>query len=194
MSIGVKFFGGGAILMILLLGIGFVLPGTWTVERSHTLASSPEAVFPYLNSPATWEAWVPWPEAGARFEGPPQGPGSARGWDDPEWGDGVFTITAEDPLRSVSYRVDVEEGRMTTTGTVTLLPRGDSTTVHWREEGDFGWNPLMGWVARFMDQLQGRELERSLVRLEEVVTGTAAPDPAPPAPDGQEGAAPEPSP
>lgn len=186
MSIGVKFFGGGALLMILFLGIGLVLPGEWAVERSRTVPAHPEAIFPYLNSPARWEAWVPWPEAGARFDGPSEGPGAARAWDDPEWGDGVFTITEEEAPRSVSYTVAVEEGRMTTRGTVTLDGTGDSTRVLWREEGDFGWNPLMGWVARFMDRLQGRELERSLVRLEEVVTGAPAPDeqgaPEPPGP------------
>lgn len=186
MSIGVKFFGGGAVLMLLFLGVGFLLPGSWAVERERTLPAPPEAIFPYLNSPARWEAWVPWPEAGARFEGPPEGPGAARGWDDPEWGDGLFTITAQDAPLRVAYEVAVEEGRMITRGTVTLDPRGDSTRVRWREEGDFGRNPLMGWVARFMDRLQGRELERSLARLEEVVDGTPDPDdqgaPAPPVP------------
>lgn len=175
MSIGVKFFGGGALLLLLFLGVGMVLPGRWAVERDRTVAASPEAIFPYLNSPTRWEAWVPWPEAGARFEGPPEGPGAARAWDDPEWGDGVFTITAQDTPRSVAYEVAVEEGTMITRGTVTLTPLGDSTRVLWREEGDFGWNPLMGWVARFMDRLQGRELERSLARLEEVVGVSAGP-------------------
>lgn len=171
MSIGVKFFGGGALLLLLFLGIGFALPGTWEVSRQHLVAAPPEAVFPHLDSPARWEGWVPWPETGARFEGPPEGVGAARGWDDPEWGDGLFTLTAVDPLRRVDYTVEVEEGRMRTEGTLTLTPWEGGTLVEWTERGDFGWNPLMGWVARFMDRLQGRELERSLARLEGLVTG-----------------------
>ena len=171
MSIGVKFFGGGALLLFLFLGAGFLLPGEWTVERSRTIGAPPEVVFPYLNAPARWESWTPWPEAGAAFGGPAEGPGASRSWDDPEWGDGIFTLTHEEPLRSVSYQVLVEEGRMETRGTLTLIPDAGGTLVQWREQGDFGWNPLMGWVARYMDRLQGRELERSLARLESVVTG-----------------------
>lgn len=173
MSIGVKFFGGGALLLLLFLGIGFALPGTWEVTRSHAVAAPPAAIFPHLDSPARWEGWVPWPEAGARFDGPASGVGASRSWDDPEWGDGTFTVTAVEPERSVEYTVAVEEGRMRTEGRIVLTPEAGGTRVDWTERGDFGWNPLMGWVARYMDRLQGRELERSLVRLDGLVTGAA---------------------
>jgi hypothetical protein len=174
-SIGVKFFGGGALLLLLFLAVGFALPGTWEVRRSHLVAAAPEAVFPHLDSPARWESWVPWPEVGARFDGPPEGVGASRSWDDPEWGDGTFTLTVVEPHRTVEYSVVVEEGRMRTDGRLLLTPRDGGTLVEWSERGDFGWNPLMGWVARFMDRLQGRELERSLARLEGVVTGSTPP-------------------
>lgn len=172
MSIGVKFFGGGALLLLVFLVTGLLLPGTWEVSRSHQVAAPPEAVFPYLDSPARWETWVPWPETGAAFQGPAEGVGASRSWDDPEWGDGTFTLTAVEPSRLVAYTVEVEEGRMRTDGRLVLTPVQGGTLVEWTERGDFGWNPLMGWVARFMDHLQGRELERSLDRLDGVVTGT----------------------
>lgn len=153
------------------LVIGLLLPGRWQVQRSHLLAAPPEEIFPWLDSPARWAAWVPWPEAGASFAGPPEGVGASRSWADPEWGEGTFTLTRVEPPSRVEYRVEVEEGRMTTLGTILLVPQDGGTRVEWQEEGDFGWNPLMGWVARFMDRLQGRELERSLVRLDALVRG-----------------------
>lgn len=179
MSLAVRFFGGGAVLLLLFLGIGFVLPGNWTVERQAVLPVPPEEVFPFLDSPEGWAEWTPWPESGAERSGPPRGTGSSRRWDDAEWGDGIFTITAAEPPRSIAYRVEVEEGSLVTEGSILLEPaHGDSTLARWVETGDFGWNPLLGWISLLMDRLQGREMERSLHRLGERVSRPAPPTPA----------------
>jgi len=174
MSIGVRFFGAGALLLILFLGIGFLLPGRWAIEREHTIAATPAEIVPYLDSPTGWEAWVPWPEAGAALSGPERGEGATRSWDDAEWGDGVFTIVRVEGDRRVEYEVTVEEGTMRTRGSLTLTPVQGGTRVVWEETGDFGRNPLMGWMARLMDKVQGRELERSLIRLEELLVAPTA--------------------
>jgi len=42
----------------------------------------------------------------------------------------------------------------------------------WRERGDFGWNPLLGYVARTMDRTQGAQMEAALARLAERVRAT----------------------
>ena len=68
----------------------------------------------------------------------------------------------------VRYRVEVEGGSMITEGTIDLERLADGTEgtrVTWRETGDFGWNPILGYVARAMDRLQGREMEVGLERL-----------------------------
>jgi len=87
-------------------------------------------------------------------------------WNDNELGNGTFEIIEAAPPNRLRYRVEVQGGSMRTEGTFTLRPEGAGSRVTWREEGDFGWNPLMGYWALFMARAQGRELEKALGRLE----------------------------
>ena len=161
----VKFFSFLAVVFISLLAIGLILPGTWEVERSLEMPAVPEQVFAYVNDVSLWDAWTDWPEAAAERFGPPSGVGAGRSWNDPEFGDGVFTIVESVAGERVRYRVEVEGGSMITEGTIALARLDDGTRVTWRETGDFGWNPVLGYVARAMDRLQGREMEVGLERL-----------------------------
>ncbi len=163
----VKFFSFLAVVFISLLLIGLILPGTWAVERSLEMPAVPERVFAYVNDVSLWDAWTDWPEAAAERFGPSSGVGAGRSWDDPEFGDGVFTIVESVAAERVRYRVEVEDGSMITEGTIALDRLEDGTRVTWRETGDFGWNPILGYVARAMDRLQGREMEVGLERLSE---------------------------
>jgi uncharacterized protein YndB with AHSA1/START domain len=164
-SIGTKVLGGGAALLVLFLLVGYLLPGTWAAERSIEIGAPPEGVFPLLDAPDAWRRWTQWPDTGIVAEGPARGPGSRLAWNDRELGEGSFEIVeAESPAR-LSYTVAVQGGSMRTTGTMRLEPIAGGVLVHWREEGDFGWNPLMGYWARAMERAQGTEMEKSLSRL-----------------------------
>jgi hypothetical protein len=71
---------------------------------------------------------------------------------------------------------------------VRLSPEGPGTRIAWREEGDFGRNPLMGYWARFMERAQGTELEKALDRLDALAgeaPAEASADPSPEAPEGR---------
>ena len=154
-------------LLVLGLVIGIALPGSWEVERSATVSAPPAAVFPWLDDPRRWDEWAPLGDVTATFTGPQRGAGATRRWDHPELGDGLFAIVSTVPDREVSYRVEVQEGRMITEGTLRLEPEGTGTRVVWRERGDFGNNPLLGYVARTMDRAQGAQMERALTTLGE---------------------------
>ncbi|HKJ01612.1 MAG TPA: SRPBCC family protein, partial [Longimicrobiales bacterium] len=161
-SPGTRILAGGALVLGLFLAVGFLLPGTWSAERTTTLHAPPETVFPLVDAPRAWRRWTAWPDSGLVAQGPDRGAGARLVWDDPELGDGSFEIVAVEPLRSVRYEVRVQGGGMHTDGTFLLEPEGAGTRVTWREEGDFGRNPLMGYWARFMARAQGRELEKAL--------------------------------
>ena len=166
-----RILGFFAILLALFLGVGIILPGTWATERSAILHAPPEEVFPWVNRAGGWEEWTLWPDAGRYVEGPSEGVGAVRGWDDPNYGAGRFTIIASQPDRSMAYRVEVEDGAITVLGSLVLDDLGDSTRVTWREEGDFGLNPLLGYAARGMERSQGAQLEQGLARLEALLKG-----------------------
>jgi len=175
LSFGTKILGGAAALLMVLLLVGYLLPAEWEAEAESTLAAAPDRVFEQVATPEGWRAWTPWPDSGVVRAGPERGPGARLDWDDRELGSGTFTIVELDPPRLVRYAVDVSGGAMRTAGSITLAPAHGGTHVVWRESGDLGRNPLMGYWARSMRRAQSAELAKGLERLEALVTGVLPP-------------------
>ena len=57
------------------------------------------------------------------------------------------------------------EGGASVTGELTIEAVEGESLVTWREEGDFGRNPLMGYVARGMSESQGTQMAEGLEKL-----------------------------
>jgi hypothetical protein len=185
---GTFVLGGGAVLLIAFLAVGVLLPGSWDAEAEAVLAAPLPAVLARIDSPEGWAAWTPWPDSTTR-SGPPRGAGAAIAWDSRDLGAGSFRIV-EASEAGIAYAVTVEGtggSAMETHGTIRLDGVDGGTHVSWREEGDLGSNPLMGYWALSMDRAQSAELQKSLDRLAEVlseaVEGTDASRAEPAAPD-----------
>jgi hypothetical protein len=168
-SFGTVILGGGAVLLSLFLLIGFLLPQSWQAEASALIAAPPSAIYPLLDSPEGWRRWTPWPESGVQRSGPSRGEGATLSWDDPELGAGSFAIVSATEQR-VDYAVRVDEGAMRTDGTLSLTSEAGGVRVQWREQGDLGWNPLMGYWALSLSRAQSEELAKGLERLGALVT------------------------
>lgn len=173
-SLGTTVLGAGALLLLTFLGVGFILPGTWTAERSGVVHAPPEVVYALVDAPEAWRRWTSWPDSGLVVEGPERGVGARMAWNDTNLGDGAFEIVTATPFETVRYHVAVQDGAMQTDGTLRLDPSPEGTRVAWREDGDFGRNPLMGYWARFMARAQGAELEKSLARLDSLASAEAS--------------------
>jgi hypothetical protein len=158
--------------LTLFLLIGYLLPGDWEAHATRVVVGVPEDVLPYVDSPEGWQRWTPWPEDGVERSGPDRGAGARISWDDPELGSGSLTIDESGP-EGIGYSVDVGDGAMLSTGTITLVPDGEGVRVDWYEEGDLGRNPLMGYWALSMGRAQGEEMAKGLERLDSLVTGSA---------------------
>jgi len=152
-----------AMLLLVVVGVGFALPGTWQARQARELGASPEEVFRYVGTVDGWSEWTPMPFVGGARSGPDQGPGATLSWDDPQWGEGSWTLTALESPRHMQYEVSVEGGALRTWGDVTLSPaEGGGTLIEWQERGDFGWNPLLSFMALGMSRMQGEEMSKSL--------------------------------
>lgn len=173
--IGGIFLGTIALIILGFLAVGFFLPSGWSAERSVRIEAPPESIFPYLSSAEAWGEWTPSPEVGVELFGPEEGVGSGRRWDDEVYGQGEFIIGEIQAPSSMGYDVAVEGGAIRITGSISLTDEGGATHVQWREEGDFGWNPLLGYLARRMNELQGAQLEASLDTLRRLVEGVGEP-------------------
>lgn len=166
---GTIVLGGGALLLVVFLAVGFLLPSAWEA-RAETIVDAPaRAIMPLIDSPEGWTRWTTWPDSGTARTGPARGAGASVAWDDRELGSGRFTIDEVRPDRSVAYSVEVEGvggAAQRTTGEISLGEApGGGTLLRWREEGDLGTNPLMGYWARSMRRMQSSEMAKSLDRL-----------------------------
>jgi hypothetical protein len=165
MKIMKLFISGLALVLLAFIGIGFALPGTWSAERERVLGAGPGSVRPLLEDLAAWPEWSSMGQVEGELSTPSSGVGATLSWDDPQWGQGVFTLTEAGP-DGVAYEVRVEDGSLQTWGRIDLASEAGGTRVTWREQGDFGWNPLLSWFALGMERIQGAELEKSLDALE----------------------------
>ena len=172
---GTLVLGGGAVVLVVFLLVGLLLPGSWSARAEATLPADTDALLAWLDSPEGWSAWTPWPDSTDRT-GPARGAGATIAWDSRELGVGSFGIDAAGP-GGVAYSVRVAGdggSEMRTSGRITLTPVDGGTRVSWVEEGDLGSNPLMGYWALAMDGAQSTELAKSLDRLAEIVDEAAA--------------------
>lgn len=127
-----------------------------------------DIVFQFLDSPEGWQAWTPWPESGVERSGPERGTGATLSWDDQELGTGSFIIQGLEEYSMVKYQVEVGDGAMQASGTITLTPENQGVRITWFEEGDLGPNPLMGYWALSMSRAQSDELVKGIERLSEL--------------------------
>ena len=159
-----KVFGGIGTILVALMLIGFVLPGTWSAEASIQIEAAPTEVLPFLNDLSRWDAWTNWGELDSELSDPSRGVGASRSWDDPNYGSGSVTITSSGPPTFVRYEVEIAGGA-SVDGELGIEDLGGASRVTWREEGDLGRNPLMGYVARSMAKSQGAQLAEGLEKL-----------------------------
>ena len=159
-----KVFGGLAAVLLTLMLIGLVLPGTWSAEASIQIEATPREIFPYLEDLGRWDQWTNWGDIDSELSDPSRGTGASRSWDDPNFGSGSVTIIDSGLPISVTYEVKVGDNA-SVFGELTIEAVGEASRVRWREEGDFGRNPLMGYVARGMSESQGAQLAEGLEKL-----------------------------
>jgi len=176
---GARIFGALAGILLLYLLVGLLLPGTWTATEEAVLPVPPSAVYPYLSRISAWGAWTPFPETGLEVFGPSDGVGAGVRWDDPRYGKGEARIVEARQDTAVGYEVLIEGGALKIRGSLTLIAEGEGSRVRWVENGDFGWNPLMGYAARGMASTQGEAMKSSLLRLAAELT-RQKPDPTAP--------------
>ncbi|MFP3947828.1 MAG: SRPBCC family protein [Gemmatimonadota bacterium] len=164
-SVLARVFGGVALLLLTFIGIGVLLPGEWTVEARTVVNVPPDSVYRELSRVGSWSEWMPWPESGAEFGGPPSGAGASFRWDDEVYGSGSFTIEDAATDRHVAYRVSVEDDAVVVHGRMELRPVDEGTEIRWTEEGDAGWNPLVAFAALTQGDRQATQLQDTLDRL-----------------------------
>lgn len=162
------------VLILLLVGVSYLLPGKAEVSRSITIDAPSSAIFPYVNSMQETEKWSPWlardPETKLAYSGPEAGVGNILNWssENPQVGSGSQEIVESIPDQLVKTALDF--GPMgTASASFELKPEGDQTQVTWGFESELGLNPMSRWMGLMMDEWVGGDYERGLNNLKTLV-------------------------
>lgn len=158
----------GTVLLI-VVGVGIVLPSRYEVRRSVHIEAPPEKVYDLVVDTRRWKDWSVWtrrdPAMRVIYSGPPFGMGAKWSWDSKTEGRGSMEFMHVDPNRRVDYRLVFPEFNMTSRGAIVLQPARGGTDVVWTHAGDTGPNPLRHYFAAAMDHMVGPDFEQGLANL-----------------------------
>ena len=160
-----------ALVVAVLAAIGFLLPRSYRVERTATIAAAPEAVYPLVGDLARWREWSPWaardPRMETTFAATTTGPGAWTQWRSTSQGGGRAEILEARPPELLRYRMSFVGLPVDCDGTFALVGTGGGRGTHvtWTSEGRLGWSPLARWFGLLLRRAEGRELEQGLAAL-----------------------------
>lgn len=167
---------GLAVLMVVLVGVGFLLPSTARVERSTVVKAAPEDVFVIVNDLTRFKEWNPWsenePKMALTLSGPPMGVGATMTWSSDVLGAGRLEIVESTPYSAVRLKL-LFDGAGEGHATLSLAPTMGGTNVVWSYEADLGFNPVSRYLGLLMDQWVGADYARGLARLKVLVEALA---------------------
>ncbi len=158
------------VLVVLLAGIGMLLPRQVHVERSIVIDAPRATVFALLDGFKQFNKWSPWaaldPNATYTREGPEFGVGAKQSWvGDPKTvGSGSQEVVELKPLELVKTRLDVS-GMGPATARFALAPETSATKVTWSLDSDMGAGPIGRYFGLMMDRWIGSDYEKGLAGL-----------------------------
>ena len=163
-------------IVVLLLGIGLVLPSTFKVQRSVDIAATAERIYPLIVDPREWKKWSAWnardPAMKIAYSGPGSGSGAKWAWESASEGTGEMTFTSVVPNQRVDYALYFPDFQMRSAGEIKLEPVARGTRVTWTNQGDVGANPINRYFAQVMDRLVGPDFEEGLKNLKALAERT----------------------
>jgi hypothetical protein len=176
MTILLRAIGGLAALLIALVLVGFVLPGSFRVERTVLVQSSAEKVFVQVADLRNWPAWGVWfdrdPGMTKTYSARTAGVGANVAWESKSEGNGSVEVTVHEPPSHVEYTLRFPDFDMSSRGSFLIKPAAGGVEVTWRDEGELARNPIHRWMGLFMDRLVGPDFEAGLAKLKQVVEKT----------------------
>jgi len=157
------------IIALAIVGIGFLLPSKFQVQRSIEINAPPKKVYDLVVEPRRWAEWSVWtrrdPAMKITYSGPPFGMGARWSWQSKSEGNGSMELTRVEPDRAVEYALSFSDFGMRSAGVLRLEPAGERTRVTWSTAGDVGGNPIKHYLAAAMDRMVGPDFDAGLANL-----------------------------
>ena len=157
--------------VVLLVAVAFLLPSTYSAQRSTTINAPAEKVFPLIANQKEWKRWSVWnqrdPNMQMTYAGPEGAVGSKWNWKSKSEGNGGMEWSAVEANKRVGFVLTME-GMSPSTGELQLTPQGNGCRVVWTMNGDAGMNPIVRWFGLFMDKMVGPDFDAGLTNLKKL--------------------------
>jgi hypothetical protein len=168
------------LIVVVLVLAGFLLyvltrPNELRVERKGRMRARPEQLFEELNDLRRWVGWSPWerldPAMVKTHSGAERGVGAIYSWKgNAKVGEGRMEILESSPPTLVRIKLDfIKPFPSSNTTTFTLAPQGEFTEMTWAMRGPAGFMTKLMCVFMDLDQAIGKDFERGIANLREVV-------------------------
>ena len=170
----VMILGAAAAAVLGFFGFAATRPNDFRTQRRAHINAPPDRVFANLVDFRQWAAWSPWealdPSMKKTHSGASTGPGAVYAWEgNSKVGTGRMEITAAEPARSVTIKLDFLKPFEAHNTTVFLLePRDGGTDVTWTMSGARPFMMKVMGIFMNMDELVGKDFEKGLGSLQEV--------------------------
>lgn len=162
------------VLLIVAIGVSYLFPGSFRVERSIEIDAPAPAVFARVADLRQWASWTPWqakdPAMTITYSEVSSGRGAWQKWAGPRAGKGELTVTVHEPPGRLEYDLFFPEFGMQSKGEVVIAPAagGAGVRVTWSDSGDLGLNPVNRWLGLFLDRMVGGDFEAGLAKLKTI--------------------------
>ena len=157
-----------AIIAILL--VAAMKPATFHVERSTTIAATPEKISPLVDDFHNWDQWSPWahldPNMHVIYSGATAGQGAVYEWQgNKKVGKGRMEILSAQPT-ATSIKLDfLQPFESHNHSNFLLQPEGNVTRVTWTMDGPNTFMSKLMSVFVSMDKMIGKDFEAGLGNL-----------------------------
>lgn len=161
-----------AIAVILVLAA--MKPDNFVVQRSLTIKSPPEKIYPLIADFHRWTQWSPYEKLDPALQRTYSGADSSKGaiyeWSgNKKAGKGRMEITAANEPNDIVIQLDfIEPFAARNTAEFTLAPNGDSTTVTWSMRGSSPFIAKIMQVFCNMDKMVGPDFKTGLANLQTI--------------------------
>lgn len=163
-----------AIVAVLFLAVGLVLPSSRHLSHSVETNRKQTIVFDTLNSLRRFDDWNPLvlrdPAMKLKLSGPAAGKGARLEYSSQEkgLGEGSWEIVESEPNKRVAYKIEnVERGENKRTA-FTLRPTGRNNRnveITQTYDVDYGWNLLGRYAGLYVSSSVGEDMKMGLARL-----------------------------
>jgi Polyketide cyclase / dehydrase and lipid transport len=165
-----QYLGLGAGALAILAAGTMLLPRYVRIERTGSVAATPEAVIAIASSAESYQTFNPYKKADPAFKyevfGPASGVGSGFTFDSKDGkGQAVVSKVAAD---RVEYALDL--GAMgKPKQTIMAVADGTGSKVTWAMDADMGFNPIGRVMGLFLDRMIGPNHENGIKLLNEAL-------------------------